>query len=74
VHWTDLWFYGVLPSALYLALGLDALAFAQAWPCAHYGLAVVTTALLLLAIRNEWDLITWIAPRAEPEDPHFGED
>ena len=74
VHWTDLWFYGVLRSALYLALGLDALAFAQAWPCAHYGLAVVTTALLLLAIRNEWDLITWIAPRAEPEDPHFGED
>ena len=74
VHWTDLWFYGVLPSVLYLALGLDALAFAQAWPCAHYGLAVLTTALLLLAIRNEWDLITWIAPRAEPEDPHFGED
>ncbi len=74
VHWTDLWFYGVLPSALYLALGLDALAFAWAWPGAHYGLAVVTTALLLLAIRNEWDLITWIAPRAEPEDPHFGED
>ena len=74
VHWTDLWFYGVLPSALYLALGFDALAFAWAWSGAHYGLAVVTTALLLLAIRNEWDLITWIAPRAEPEDPHFGED
>jgi len=74
VHWTDLWFYGVLPSAIYLALGLDALAFAWVWPGAHYGLAVVTTALLLLAIRNEWDLITWIAPRAEPEDPHFGED
>jgi len=74
VHWTDIWFYGVMPSALYLALGLDALAFAEGWPWAHYGLAVVTTALLLLAIRNEWDLITWIAPRAEAEDPHFGED
>jgi hypothetical protein len=65
VHWTDVWFYGVLPSALYLGLGWVALAFWQDWPCAEYGAAAVIVGALLLAIRNEWDLITWIAPRGE---------
>lgn len=73
VHWTDLWFYGVAPSAIYLALGAVALAFRQGWPCARAGLAATVTALLLLAIRNEWDLITWIAPRSEPT-PKFEEE
>ena len=72
VHWTDLWFYGVAPSAIYVGLGLDALAFRLDWPCARPGLAGAVTALLLLAIRNEWDLITWIAPRSEPM-PKFEE-
>ena len=31
-----------------------------AW--AVHGVAVAITAILLLAIRNEWDLITWLAP------------
>jgi hypothetical protein len=65
VHWTDTWFYGIFPSLLYLAMGAVALAFWQGWNWAHYGLAAVLTAGLLLAIRNEWDLITWIAPRAD---------
>jgi hypothetical protein len=67
-HWTDVWFYGVAPSVLYLALAVVAFAF---WAGAHWareGLAAVVTGLLLLAIRNEWDLITWIAPR----DDHLG--
>ena len=42
------------------------------WWWAHNGLAVAITGLLLLAIRNEWDLITWIAPRNEPM-PDFEE-
>src|SRR5690348_15036771 len=29
VHWTDFWFYGVLPSVIYVALGLVAFAFWQ---------------------------------------------
>jgi hypothetical protein len=67
VHWTDLWFYGVLPVAFYLGLGVVALAFWLSWPCANYGLAGFVLAGLLLGIRNEWDLITWIAPRSEGE-------
>jgi len=65
VHWTDLWFYGVFPILIYLAMGLDALAFWKSWDWAKDGLAVVITTGLLLAIRNEWDLITWITPRGE---------
>jgi hypothetical protein len=65
VHWTDPWFYGVVPCALYLALGLVAFAFSQGRWWANYGVAAMTMALLLSAIRNEWDLITWIAPRAD---------
>lgn len=68
VHWTDVWFYGVLPSLLYLALGGVAAAFWLDWPCARAGVAAATTGLLVLAIRNEWDLITWIAPRPDKSD------
>jgi hypothetical protein len=64
VHWTDVWFYGVLPSLLYVLLGVVAYAFWRELAWAHDGLAAVVTGSLLLAIRNEWDLITWIAPRS----------
>jgi len=67
VHWTDFWYYGVYPCVLYLALGLVALAFWMNWWWAHNGLAVVITLKLLLAIRNEWDLITWMTPRGGSE-------
>jgi hypothetical protein len=70
VHWTDVWFYGVLPSAFYLALAAIAFAFWTGWPQAREALAGFVTLGLLLAIRNEWDLITWIAPRSEPS-PDF---
>ena len=65
VHWTDVWFYGVIPVAIYGALAVVAVAFWAGWRWAEVGLAVVVVALILSAIRNEWDLITWIAPRSE---------
>ena len=65
VHWTDLWFYGVFPILIYLAMSADALAFWKSWAWAKDGLAIVVTVALLLAIRNEWDLITWITPRGD---------
>ena len=72
-HWTDLWFYGVFPVAVYSALGLDAIAFWEGWWWAQKGIAAVITVSLLLAIRNEWDLITWITPRGDDEPPSAGE-
>lgn len=68
VHWTDMWFYGVYPSAIYLALGAVALSLWMGWWWAQKALAVIITLGLLLAIRNEWDLITWITPRGEDGD------
>jgi hypothetical protein len=37
----------------------------QAW--ATHAVAAVVTALLLVTIRNEWDLVTWLAPRPDKE-------
>jgi hypothetical protein len=70
-HWTDLWSYGVGPLALYLVLfGVAASLIARvAW--ADSAVAVVLVALLLMGIRNAWDLITWMAParNSNPSQP-----
>ena len=65
VHWSDVWFYGVFPSLLYVALAAVAVGFwtGQGW--AVHGIAAVTTAVLLLSVRNEWDLVNWLAPEAD---------
>lgn len=64
-HWTDIWFYGLMPMAAYAAIGGVAIAFWRGLPWAQNGLAIMIVLKLLLAIRNEWDLITWITPRGE---------
>jgi len=66
-HWSDVWCYGVLPTVLYALLGVVAIGFAtgQAW--APQGVAAVIVALLLVSIRNEWDLVVWLTPQADGE-------
>lgn len=61
-----------MPSAVYLAFGVVAFAFWTDATWAHSALAALITFGLLLAIRNEWDLITWITPQGE--DGKHGED
>lgn len=70
VHWTDVWFYGFAPGVLYIALAAIVLSVWTGWEWCRQGLAAVTVGILLLAVRNEWDLITWIVPRGEPT-PNF---
>lgn len=65
-HWTDFWWYGMVPLVAYVALAATAAAVADAAPCAPFLLAVVTVAVLALAVRNAWDLIIWVTPRAKP--------
>jgi hypothetical protein len=65
LHWSDFWMYGVVPGALYVGLACSALG-----PLMHADWALLTTAgvllaLLLAAIRNAWDLVTFMAPRAK---------
>jgi len=69
VHWTDFWFYGAAPTALFLLLGAVAWSFWSGHGWAKDGLAAAITGLLLLAVRNEWDLVTWLAPRGEDGEP-----
>lgn len=62
---SDAWWYGVAPAATYLAL---AAAIALAWARtlhAPYLMALCVLVLLLLTIRNAWDLVTWLAPRRD---------
>jgi hypothetical protein len=65
VHWTDVWYYGVVPLVLYIALTAVAIAFWSGWKHATYGVAVVIVALLLLSVRDEYDLVTWLAPKRD---------
>jgi hypothetical protein len=62
-HWSDYLTYAALPTLFYLALAGVAWAAWTAQPWAPGGLAFLLLCLLLLAIRNAWDLVTWIAPR-----------
>ena len=71
VHWSDIWFYGVIPVLLCLALAAVAVGFWAERHWAIYGVAAFNTAAMLLAIRNEWDLVTWLAPRPDSKDPDF---
>jgi lysylphosphatidylglycerol synthetase-like protein (DUF2156 family) len=64
-HWTDVWFYGVIPALLYAVLAAVAGAFWSEAGWAVYGVAAVIMALLLVTIRNEWDLVTWLVPKPD---------
>jgi hypothetical protein len=67
-HWTDMWFYGVIPTLLYVLLAGVSFAAWQGLPWAAQGVAAVITAGLLLCIRNEWDLVTWLTPKPDSSD------
>ncbi|GAC1334535.1 MAG: hypothetical protein NVSMB26_17420 [Beijerinckiaceae bacterium] len=64
-HWSDFWCYGAAPVALYLCLAATAATITAALPLAAYALAGFLLALLLIGIRNAWDLVTWLAPRRQ---------
>ena len=64
-HWTDFWCYGVAPAALFAGLGV---AIALTWvapAAAADAVAADLIVMLLMGVRNAWDLITWIAPQRE---------
>jgi hypothetical protein len=64
-HWSDVWFYAVGPTVIYAVMGTASWAIWQAAPCATAVVAGVLVALLLLCIRNAWDLVTWLSPRPD---------
>jgi hypothetical protein len=61
-HWTDFWCYGCVPGLLYLAQIAAAAALGMRVSWGQDALAAALLALLLLTIRNAWDLVISIAP------------
>jgi len=60
-HWTDVWAYGVTPFIAAAALAAAAVAVWFAPDRAVLGIAATLVAILLIAVRNAWDLVTWIS-------------
>jgi hypothetical protein len=65
VHGSDIWYYGVIPCILYIAMAGVAAAFWAGAGWSTYGLAAVIAGLVLISIRDEYDLVTWLAPRSD---------
>ncbi len=61
-HWSDFWGYGAAPATAYLLLAAAAFGVWRRAEWAPYLMAAVLLVLLLVAIRNAWDLLTWMAP------------
>ncbi|HEV7689255.1 MAG TPA: hypothetical protein VGO52_00450 [Hyphomonadaceae bacterium] len=68
VHWSDYLYYGAAPLIGYVALGFDAWAIGSAAPYADTLAAGLMLGFLLLGIRNAWDLVSYMAPRAGRSD------
>lgn len=64
-HWSDFWYYGVAPTLAYLALCASNAATWLHAPHAAFFEGLSLLALLIVAIRNAWDLVTWLAPRRD---------
>ncbi len=70
-HWSDFWWYGAGPTATFAVL---AVACGLAWEGVSRApalLALAILVLLLVAIRNAWDLATWLA---HPREDGSGDD
>ena len=68
-HWSDRWCYGVWPTFAYLALAVASASVWSGMEHAPYALALSLLALLMAAIRNAWDLVTWLALRRDQLGP-----
>jgi len=62
-HWSDFYMYGLAPVAVDGCLIAAALAAGDGLPGAAHAVAALLMAHLMVALRNAWDLVTWIAPR-----------
>lgn len=62
-HWSDFWLYGAGPAAIYVGLGGASVALWAGVGWAVQATAALLLALLLVGIRNAWDLVVWMAPQ-----------
>jgi hypothetical protein len=62
----DLWWYGIVPAVAYVGLGVASIAVLAGAGWASSAVAAALMALLLVSIHAEWDLVTFLAPMADP--------
>jgi hypothetical protein len=62
-HWSDFWWYGFAPVIIYPVIGAAAALVWAAIPSGAYAVGFALLTLLVVGIRNAWDLVTWLAPR-----------
>jgi hypothetical protein len=67
--WFDIIWYGIVPAAIYLGLLAAAAAIWMGVEGALAGVAAALMALLLTSMHDAWDLITYLAPRADEPLP-----
>jgi len=60
LHWTDKYFYGVVPAIVYLGLAGAAGAVWFAPASAAYAIGAVMLILLLIGIRDAWDMAVFL--------------
>jgi uncharacterized protein YbjT (DUF2867 family) len=65
---SDRWFYGVLPSLSYAALAGAAIACWTTPRAAAYGIGGTMLILVLISIRNAWDLATFMTTTERPRE------
>lgn len=63
----DAWFYGILPTITYVAMAGSAVAMLLGSRWAEDAVAASLMALLMVSIHAEWDLVTFLAPRANTD-------
>ena len=64
-HWSDIWFYAVAPTVIYAAMAGASWTVWSGNPWAQAAIAAILVSLLMLCVRNAWDLVTWLAPMPE---------
>jgi hypothetical protein len=69
-HWTDKHYYGILPSLIYMGYGVGAACLPIAPEAVGPVVGAATVALLLVAIRNSWDLATAITQESAQGKQH----
>ena len=62
----DMWWYGIVPAVAYAGLGMASIAVLAGASWASSAVAAALMALLLVSIHAEWDLVTFLAPMADP--------
>ena len=69
LHWSDMYFYGVVPAIVYLALAGAAGAVWFAAAGVAYAIGAMVLILLLIGIRNAWDLAIFLLQGARDRGP-----